>query len=73
MDIYIAQPNTNEQAKALKAFMKALDIDFKITKNDEGESPYNPEFVTKILKSKQDFLDGKGTTVTIDELKALCK
>jgi len=73
MDIYIAQPNTNEQAKALKAFMKALDIDFKISKNDERENSYNPEFVAKILKSKQDFLDGKGTTLTIDELKALCK
>jgi len=30
MDVYIAQPSNNEQAKALKAFMEALEIDFEV-------------------------------------------
>lgn len=49
--------------------MKALKIKFQI--NDD--KPYNPEFVAKIKKSKQDYLDGKETTLTIEELKNLCK
>lgn len=52
MDVYIAQPNTNKQAKALRAFIEALEIDFEVSKTNGEESPYDPEFVTKILKSK---------------------
>lgn len=73
MDVYIAQPSTSEQAKALKAFMEAHGIDFEVSKQDKGKSFYNPKFVAKILKSKQDFLDGKGKTLNLDELKALWK
>jgi len=73
MDVYIARPGTKEQAKALRAFMEALEINFKVSKVDNGESPYNQEFVAKILKSKQDFLDGKGKTMNMEELKALWK
>jgi len=73
MDVYIAQPSTSEKAKALKAFMEALEIDFEISKPNGEESLYNPAFVAKILQSKQDFLDGKGKTMTMEELKALWK
>jgi len=73
MDVYIAQPSTDEKAKALKAFMEAFEIDFEVSKQNEEESHYNPEFVAKILKSKEDFLKGKGKTMSMDELKALWK
>jgi hypothetical protein len=57
------------QIKALKAFMKALDIEFELTQ----KSPYNPEFVEKILQGDKDFEAGKGRKVTLDELNALWK
>jgi hypothetical protein len=55
-DIFIIRPNTTEQVAALKAFVKALKIKFEISSN---EKPYNPEFVAKIEKSKQEFKEGK--------------
>ena len=62
------------QIKAVKAFLKALKIQFEITKESKTISePYNPEFVAKIEKSRQDYKDGKGRTVTMDELNALWK
>jgi cytochrome c len=63
-----AYPQDNSQIKALKAFMKALNIKFEVT-----ESPYNPEFVEKIKKSQQDYKEGKGKVITIDELNTLWK
>jgi hypothetical protein len=35
------------------------------------DSPYDPGFVAKIQKSRQDFKKGKGTEVMLDELDAL--
>jgi geranylgeranyl pyrophosphate synthase len=64
-----AYPSDNSQIEAIKAVMKALKIKFQI--NDD--KPYNPEFVAKIKKSKQDYLDGKGTVMTMDELNELWK
>jgi hypothetical protein len=69
-NIIIAYPTTTEQVNALKAVVKALKIKFKETKQ---EKPYNPEFVAKIEKSRQDYKDGKGTVMTVEELNELWK
>jgi hypothetical protein len=53
------------QIEAVKAFMKALKIKFKVSE----DLPYNPEFVAKIEKSKQQALDGKVTRVETENLK----
>jgi len=57
------------QIDALKAFMKALKIKYDIT---EGK-PYNPEFVSKIKRSRQAYKEGKGTAITVEELSQLWK
>ena len=75
-DILIAHPKTAEQVNALKAVMRALKIKFEISKarpDSSAESPYNPEFVVKIEKSRKDYKDGKGTVITMDELDNLWK
>lgn len=54
------------QIEAVKAFMKALKIKFEISK----EKPYNPEFVEKIEKSKQEFKEGKSTRVKKEDLQS---
>ena len=64
-----AYPSDTSQIQAIKAFMKALKIEFKVAK----EEPYNPEFVAKIQKSRKDYKDGKGKTMTMNELNALWK
>lgn len=63
-NIFIIQPDTTEQASALKAFVKALKMKFEV-----AEKPYNPEFVAKIEKSKQQVLEGKVTRVEKENLK----
>jgi hypothetical protein len=69
-NLFIAHPSTPEQIKALKAFVKALNIKFEITTT---ERPYDQEFVDKILQGDEDFKAGKGRKITLDELNGLWK
>ena len=64
-DIFIAHPKTEEQGNALQAFMQALKIQFEISR----EENYNPEFVEKVIESRQQARDGKVTRVKKENLK----
>jgi hypothetical protein len=66
-DIYIAHPKTDEESKALKAFLQALKIEFEIP----GDKKYNAEFVKKVLESRQQAKDGKVTRIKKKTLKSL--
>jgi hypothetical protein len=59
-------PEDASQIEAIKAFMKALKIKFELSK----DQPYDPEFVKKIEKSKQDFKEGKSTSVKKEDLQS---
>lgn len=61
-----AYTEDDSQIEAVKAVMKALKIKFEIS----AEKPYNPEFVAKIEKSKQEFKDGKFTRVKKEDLQS---
>ncbi|MBK7742126.1 MAG: hypothetical protein IPI42_16785 [Saprospiraceae bacterium] len=50
--------------------MQALKIKFEVTKEEEA---YNPEFVAKIEKAKQDYKEGKGKVYTSEQLNELWK
>ncbi|WP_295672834.1 DUF2683 family protein [uncultured Mucilaginibacter sp.] len=63
METLIIQPKTKEQLTALKAFIKAMKIDFKSEK-----SPYDPEFVEKILQGREDIKNGKGVRIATEDL-----
>lgn len=58
------------QIEAIKAFMTALKIKFELSKE---KSPYNSEFVEKIKQGDEDMKNGKGRTVTLEELDSLWK
>ncbi len=58
------------QIEAIEAFMKALKIKFELS---QEKSPYNPEFVGKIEQGDEDLKNGKGRTVTLEELDSLWK
>jgi len=64
-NIFIAHPKTAEQVEALQAFMQALKIKFEIS----GQKDYNPEFVKKVLESRQQAKDGKLTQVKKENLR----
>ena len=49
MRTLIAYPDSKEKLSVLKSLMKVLKIPF-----EEAKSPYNPEFVSKILKGEED-------------------
>ncbi len=56
----IAHPANAQEMNVIKAFFEALKIKFEIAK----DSPYNPDFVAKIEKSRKQAI--KGETVKID-------
>jgi len=49
METIIAHPKNKDEARALKAVMKVLKIDFISEK-----SPYNPKFVKKISEGVEE-------------------
>ncbi len=52
----------------LKSLAKSLGFEI-----EKEEKPYNPEFVKEILEAEKDLRDGRGITMTMEEIKALCK
>ena len=65
-DIFIIHPENEEQANALKAFIKALKMKFEITK----EKAYDPDFVEKIKSSRKEHREGKYITVDKNDLES---
>ena len=53
--IITAHPKNEEEANALRAFMKALKIGFEISKEDS----YDPSFVEKVREGRQQVREGK--------------
>lgn len=68
-NILIAHPSDEKELSVIKAFFEALKIKFEVAE----DSPYDPEFVAKILQGDADFKAGKGRKVTMDELNKLWK
>lgn len=66
MTTFTVHTDDKEQLKVLKAFMKALKIKFDVSNDD---TTYNPEFVAKIMESKQQAENGNYTTVQKEDLK----
>jgi len=71
MEVITLHPKNREQAILFEQLAKTLKVPFE--KQKVTKSPYNPEFVAKIQKSRKDFKEGKGTLITLKELKELCK
>lgn len=62
MKIITAEPKNKAQLKALKAFVKALKIEYTV------EKPYNKKFVRKILKTQKQMREGKGVQINIEDI-----
>ena len=71
MEPITIHPKNKEQASLFEQLAKTLKVPFEKTR--EAGSPYNPEFVAKIERSRKNYKEGKGTVVTLKGLKELCK
>lgn len=63
METLIIHPKNKEQLSALKAFVKALKIEFTTEK-----SPFKPDFVAKIKRSQEQMKVGKGVKIAVEDL-----
>lgn len=64
MNTYIVHADT-KVSKALVAIFKALNVTFEVKKElKKEESPYEPEFVKKILERSENAK--RGNVITID-------
>jgi len=61
MEALIVHPENKEQSDALKTFMKAFKISFE-------EDHYDPAFVAKIKKSREQVKNGETRVVNIADL-----
>lgn len=66
METLIIHPENKEQADAVKAILKVLNIDFE--KKSQSEESYDPEFLGKIKKSEADFERGAYKTIKTEDL-----
>ncbi|TQM49422.1 hypothetical protein BDE36_1127 [Arcticibacter tournemirensis] len=65
MESFVVHTENIEQAKTVKAVLKALKVKFEKLK---GEKSYSPEFVAKIKQSEKDFEEGNYTTISLDDI-----
>jgi hypothetical protein len=69
----IAYTEDQSQIDAITAVIKAFKIKYRISKTQEVESPYDPEFVAMIKQGEKDLKNGKGIKMTLAELEKLCR
>ena len=71
METIIIKAN-KKQSKIVKAFLETQDVKFDISttkkKDKESESPYDPAFVERILRSSQQAKEGKGRIIKLEDL-----
>ncbi len=63
-NILIAHPIDAKELNIITAFFEALKIKFEVAQ----ESPYNPDFVAKIQKSRKQATEGKTVKIELDEI-----
>ncbi|MBA2561953.1 MAG: hypothetical protein H0V14_03410 [Chitinophagaceae bacterium] len=71
MESITIHPKNKEQANLFEQLAKTLKVPFE--KSKKPERPYNAEFVSKIERSRQNYKEGKGEVVTLEELNKLWK
>lgn len=60
----IVHPSNEQEMSVIKAFFEALKIKFEVAK----DSPYEPEFVAKIEKSRKQAAEGKTVKIDLDDI-----
>lgn len=59
----------DDKIQIIKDFLNSIKVKFESkTTSKEEESPYDPEFVAKIERSRQQLKEGKVTRIKIEDL-----
>lgn len=68
METLVVRPQNEAQQKAVKAILEALQVPYDWEPEVDNESPYNPEFVAKILQGDEDIKAGRYTVIKTEDL-----
>ena len=68
MEAIIAKPETKDQLKALKAFLKAMDISFTDNEKQISKAIHNAEYAAKLKRGVEDLGAGRSRKVSLDEI-----
>jgi hypothetical protein len=68
METFIVHPKNNEEKKVVKAFLKALKIQFENQTTNPNDSSYDPDFVAMIEENREDYKAGKGIKIDLDDI-----
>lgn len=59
----------DDKIQMIKDFLNSIKVQFETTTTSkEEDSPYDPEFVAKIERSRQQHKEGKGRIIKIEDL-----
>ena len=67
METIILHPKNKSQLSLLKKLAKEMGVTFE-TKKQAEEETYNPEFVAKIMRSREDSENGRVTVIKTEDL-----
>ena len=68
MEAITLHPKNKSQLSLLKKLAKEMGVAFETKKQDAEEETYNPEFVAKIMRSREDSENGRVTIIKTEDL-----
>ena len=68
MEAITLHPKNKSQRSLLKKLAKEMGVAFETKKQDAEEETYNPEFVAKIMRSREDSENGRVTIIKTEDL-----
>ena len=68
MEAITLHPKNKSQLSLLKKLAKEMGLAFETKKLVEEEETYNPEFVAKIMRSREDYENGRVTIIKTEDL-----
>ncbi len=68
MEAITLHPKNKSQLSLLKKLAKEMGVAFETKKKLVSEETYNPEFVAKIMRSREDSKNGRVTIIKTEDL-----
>ena len=68
MEAITLHPKNKSQLSLLKKLAKEMGVAFETKKQVAEEETYNPEFVAKIMRSREDSKNGRVTIIKTEDL-----
>ncbi len=68
MEAITLHPKNKSQLSLLKKLAKEMGVAFETQKQVAEEETYNPEFVAKIMRSREDSKNGRVTIIKPEDL-----